>query len=223
MQVCPKCNIKIRGDKRCCPLCQGNITGEPEDNAFKVLPARKVNTVTLFRICVFLFIIYEVVMGTIYQFSGYRFRWALFAIIWGIVGIIDIRVALYLRGNIIKLITFETFFGIIITYIIDRMTGGYAFSVTWVNPIAFVLLPVVTIIIGVSAKLRIVDYAVYLLVDVLASMSQIIPIVSGFNRFTYPAVLSMGIMVVFAAFVLIFRRRDLINATSKYLNIYRFT
>ena len=30
MQYCPKCRIKMRGDKAECPLCGGRVTGDPE-------------------------------------------------------------------------------------------------------------------------------------------------------------------------------------------------
>ena len=31
MQECKKCKITIRGNKKCCPLCQGRLNGEPEE------------------------------------------------------------------------------------------------------------------------------------------------------------------------------------------------
>ena len=37
MQYCPKCRVKIRGNKSCCPLCRATLTGEGEDGAFPVL------------------------------------------------------------------------------------------------------------------------------------------------------------------------------------------
>ena len=95
MQRCPKCNIRMRGNKSCCPLCQGKISGEPEDNAFAVIPEGKVSIVTFFRLCVFVFIIFEVGMFTTLYFSHGRLAWALIAAIWAVVGIVDIRIALY--------------------------------------------------------------------------------------------------------------------------------
>ena len=56
MQHCSKCNIDIRGNKSCCPLCQGNLIGEPEDPAFPVLPERRLSRGMFLRICVFIFI-----------------------------------------------------------------------------------------------------------------------------------------------------------------------
>ncbi len=47
MQYCPKCKINIRGHKTCCPLCQGQLQGEPEKNPFPVLAKPKVRSYLL--------------------------------------------------------------------------------------------------------------------------------------------------------------------------------
>ena len=37
MQYCPKCKVNIRGEKYCCPLCQGKIK-EIDDNIDEPFP-----------------------------------------------------------------------------------------------------------------------------------------------------------------------------------------
>ena len=51
MQYCQKCWIIIRGNKRCCPLCQSNLSGEPDEDVFPDLVRKKVSSVMLTRIC----------------------------------------------------------------------------------------------------------------------------------------------------------------------------
>ena len=43
MLVCKKCGVEVFGDKRCCPLCQGELAGtpEPEREAFPKTPPPK--------------------------------------------------------------------------------------------------------------------------------------------------------------------------------------
>ena len=44
MLYCPLCQVKVAGEKRCCPLCKGQLTGtpEPESEIFpQVVPPHK--------------------------------------------------------------------------------------------------------------------------------------------------------------------------------------
>ncbi len=34
MLYCKKCNVSINGNKKCCPLCQGKLLGEPSVEAY---------------------------------------------------------------------------------------------------------------------------------------------------------------------------------------------
>ena len=67
MQICQKCNVKIRGRKECCPLCQGRLKEvEGEENpSFPVLEKRKISNITFLKMCTFLFIASEIIFGAI--------------------------------------------------------------------------------------------------------------------------------------------------------------
>ena len=36
MYECKHCHIKVRGNVKCCPLCQGELTGTAEQNIFPI-------------------------------------------------------------------------------------------------------------------------------------------------------------------------------------------
>lgn len=55
MQYCKKCRISIRGNKSCCPLCQGELTGGPTEDAFPCLEQRKDQQSLCAENCHFLF------------------------------------------------------------------------------------------------------------------------------------------------------------------------
>ena len=219
MLYCPKCKIKIRGNKRCCPLCQGRLEGEGEDPAFPTLKKRRVGTLTFFRICAFICIILEIGMFSAFYISGYTLRWTLIVMASVAFALFDLGVSMYFRGNVLKLITVQSYICMIASYIIDIKTGSFGWSWGWMIPISFVLLVITTIIIGNAMHLYIVDYVIYLISDVALSLLQIIPIYKGLNRSPYMAVISMALMLVFASFVFIFRFKDLQSASSKYLNL----
>lgn len=219
MQYCPKCKIHIRGDKRCCPLCEGSLGGTPEDPAFPVLKKRKYSYVLLFKICIFAFIVTEVVMLMIQAMTGFHYHLPGVIMMWAPFVLLDLLVAIYYRGNIIKLITNQAYIVMAVCAFIDYGDGHLSWSIEWVIPATLLSLVLVTIIIGYGVGLRMVDYMIYLIMDVILSLLQLIPVVMGINRRPYAAVVSAGVMVVIAAFVVIFRPRELGNAFSKYMNV----
>ena len=219
MQYCPKCKIDIRGNKKCCPLCRGRISGEPEEGAFPVIHSAPVSTATLFRIAVFIGVLIEIVFGFVGYING---SWMHSL---GLVGTIiifalcDLAVAIYYRSNLLKLFTVESYIVIIAIYLINRHVGGYMWSFAFVIPSIFLALLIVTVLIGHFQGLLLGEYMIYVIIDVLLSFLQLIPIHYGLNPWPYLTAGCIAFMMAVAAFVLIFRFREFKNAAAKYWNM----
>lgn len=219
MQYCPKCKVHIHGKKTCCPLCQGNLTGEPEENVFPVLQKKSMTGVSWLKVCAFLLVIFEISLGTLYYLSGQGRAWIPVVGAGAALGYLDLRIAMYFRNNILKMFTVQCYIGMLTAWTVDRMTGWHAWSVTWMIPLTFIGLGILTIIIAHVMHMHLVDYVIYLATDVFCSMLQLIPLLRGNNPFSPPAVISMALTLVFASGLMIFRSGDLKNAGGKYLNI----
>ena len=55
MLYCGKCLIKIRGNKKCCPLCQGDLTGIPSSSVFPSLKRERISNLSLLKIFTFFY------------------------------------------------------------------------------------------------------------------------------------------------------------------------
>ncbi len=221
MQICKKCNVKIRGRKECCPLCQGQLyeTEGDENPSFPVLEKRKISSVTFLKVCTFLFLAYEIVFGTINIMTKGEFSFMGLMMLAGVVVWADIIATMYLRNNLIKVITFEVLVAIVVDYYIDVKTGFHGWSVNWMVPMTLIGLAIVTIVTAAILKLRLDEYILYIVFDFVMALFQIIFIRNGKNSFPWPAVISiMSYMILIAALV-IFRFRDLKNASEKMFNI----
>ena len=221
MQICQKCNVEIRGRKECCPLCQGQLyeTEGDENPSFPVLEKRKISSVTFLKVCTFLFLAYEIVFGTINIMTKGEFSFMGLMMLAGVVVWADIIATMYLRNNLIKVITFEVLVAIVVDYYIDVKTGFHGWSVNWMVPMTLIGLAIVTIVTAAILKLRLDEYILYIVFDFVMALFQIIFIRNGKNSFPWPAVISiMSYMILIAALV-IFRFRDLKNASEKMFNI----
>ena len=219
MQYCPKCKVHIRGNKRCCPLCEGSLDGTAENAAFPVLKTRKYSVMLPFRICLFAFVIVEVITMMIHTMTGFRYHLPGLVMMWAPFVLLDLGIALYYRGNIVKLISYQAYAIMVVCAFIDHGNGHLSWSIQWVIPSTLLSLVIVTIIIGYGVGLRMVDYMIYLAVDVLLSLLQLIPVFLGINRVPYAAVICVSVLIIIAAFVVIFRPKEVGNAFSKYMSI----
>lgn len=223
MLYCAKCKIYIRGSKTRCPLCEGKLTGTPEDPAFPTLKRSGVSSFSILRVSTFVFLVLEIVMGAVWFLSSHelkvRLPWVPLVMLGGVVGWVDLVLAMYLRNNVMKIITVQAYVAMIIDFAIDRMTGFLGWSYTWMIPMTFLGLAAATFGIGMGAKLRLEDYVIYLLIDTVFCMLQLIPVIGNWSSFLWPSVICMALYLIMAAGTVVFRFRALKNASAKYFNV----
>ena len=54
MYECKQCHIKIKGNIKCCPLCQSELHGTPEQNVFPVIHMQPPLSQKMFRMGLFI-------------------------------------------------------------------------------------------------------------------------------------------------------------------------
>ena len=221
MQYCPKCKVNIRGRKECCPLCQGQlrlIDGEPEA-PFPTLKKKKISNITLFKMVTFIFIAMEIVFITLNIQTGKVYPVFGILILGFLVAWVTFITTMYIRNNLIKVITFEVVVAIIVDIYVDIRTGFHGWSVMWMVPGTLLGLAIATIITAKVLKLRLDEYILYLVLDLIMALSQIIFIVKGMNKFTWPAVAVIMVYLILIAGLVIFRFADLKRASQKMFNM----
>ncbi len=219
MLKCSKCRISIRGDKKCCPLCMGQVSGEPEDSAFYAIRPQNISRASAFRIASFICVITEIVMGLLFYASHYANAAFLLVMLVAPLCLFDFAAAIFFKENILKLITTQAYLIMLVCYIVDLNTGFIGWSVIWVIPVLFVVLTVAVMMIGHVMRSHMENYIIYPVLNVILSLLQVILIKTGRNPFQMPAMISMGIMLSLGAFIFIFRFRELKSAANRYLNI----
>lgn len=221
MQICPKCKVNIRGEKSCCPLCQSqlkNVEGELSP-AFPTLKKKKISNITFLKMCTFLFVALEIIFCAIHYVTNKEYSFFPIMMLGTLVVWITVITTMYLRNNMIKVITWEVIVAIIVDVYIDKATGFHGWSLQWMVPATLVALAFATIAIAKALKLRLDEYILYIIFDLLIALSQMIFIKLGQNKFIYPAVFSITIYLILTAALVIFRFRDLKNAAQKMFNV----
>ena len=239
MYYCPKCKITIRGNKQCCPLCEGKILDkngmrraaidetlygiddiEDEPNeAFPTLNERKITGLTFVKICTFLLAVVIVMCITLRYLFGDMVSWTGVTILGSIVVWLDILAIMRYRYNILKVLAVEVFVAIIVDYYIDKMTGFHGWSVIWMIPFCLMGHAIVNVIIAKVLKLRFEEYIIYICLDAVLAFLQMIFIWNGDNTLPYAAVFVMAGFAITLVAAFLFRFRELRSAAGRMFNV----
>lgn len=221
MQICPKCQVKIRGNKVCCPLCQGQLklTEGNANPSFPILKKKPISNITFLKVCTFVFVALEIIFITLNLMTNGEFSFIGPVILGVLVAWLTIITTMYLRNNLIKVVTWEVVVAIVVDIYIDVKTGFHGWSLEWMVPSTLVALVIGTLIIAAVLKLRLDEYILYIIFDLIIALLQIIFIRNGMNQFPWPAVISVVTYLILLAAVLIFRFYDLKNAYQKMFNM----
>ena len=215
MQYCPKCRINIRGNKSCCPLCQGELTGDPTEDVFPALGQRKISQASFLKITTFCFAAVEIAFAAMYFLLKLRMLWIPLTMA-GLMALwLDLVLGIYYRNHVIKNMTVQVYLAMAACLLADYFTGFHGWSVQWVLPCCFVGLVVATIAVGKGLRYRLDEYILFLAADMVFSTAQLIFVLLGSNTFVWPAVISLIFVWILAAAALIFRFRILKNAVRK--------
>ncbi len=239
MLYCPKCKIMIRGNKQCCPLCEGTILDrdgmkraaideymydmddieDDPNEAFPVLLEKKITGVTFVRICTFLLAAIIVFGVALRYLFGEIMNWTSVMTLGAVVMWLDILAIMRYRYNILKVLAVEVIVAIIVDYYIDKMTGFHGWSVVWMIPLCLLGHTILTFIIAKFLKLRFEEYIIYVVLDAVMAFGQIIFIWRGENALPYAAVFVMAAFAIILVAAVIFRFRELRSAAGRMFNV----
>ncbi|MCF0122110.1 MAG: hypothetical protein HUJ74_02695 [Lachnospiraceae bacterium] len=219
MLYCGKCLIKIRGNKKCCPLCQGDLTGIPSSSVFPSLKRERISNLSLLKIFTFFMIALKIVFTSVWFLFDDDLDWVRFVMMSTFIVWMNVVLGVYFRDNMVKNITLQIYLIMIIGFILDWYTGLYGWSMKWIIPCCFLCLLFLTICIGKSFKVLLEDYILYLVVNMVLVMGQVLLLMFRINMFIWPAVISMASFGILGVAVLLFHFRELQSALVKLFHI----
>ena len=221
MQSCKNCGVTVNGYKRCCPLCQGELTGTPEPllEAFPQQPAPKYDRGLLKKILNFLAIV-SIAVCLVVEFSFTRGQpWIYFAVAGIISGWITMVVALTFRGRIFKDMTCLLLLITILGFIWDRCTGWRGWSVDFILPICCLVT-----LLGIFVLSRVLhaedsEYMIHLSIITLYSLLPFLLMILDVVRIPIPSVICAVAAFLMAAALLVFKGKTFLAELSRRMHI----
>ena len=136
MQFCPVCKVTIAGAKRCCPLCGGQLTGEPqpETESFPRLPKPPVSARFVLCVLALAAIAVSTICVLVNVATGAQVLWSLLVAAGAGCAWVTAAVAIAHRRDMTQNIAWQVILLSALSFLWDRGTGWHGWSVDFVFP-----------------------------------------------------------------------------------------
>lgn len=221
MQYCKRCRVMIENPSERCPLCQGELDGEPEKDGqlFPDLTRERSMKDLGFRIFTF-FCAALIIVGLAVNFIiPSRVFWAGFEAAAVVCMWILTAVAFVKRRNLLKNTLWQMVLLCGISLFWDFLTGYRGWSLEYAIPIVIlVVFPVLTVIIKLM-KLQVSYYMIYYIMACIAGILQMIFLVAGLVKMRIPSVLCGAVSALVLTGLLIFQWKNFWEEVKKKMHM----
>lgn len=221
MKRCEKCEVNIIGKRESCPLCQGILVDQDEEQE-EIFPhissVYKLHNM-FFRVLILVSIIIATVSVSSNIIFPQKGAWSLF-IIGGLVSVwISLITAINKRNNIPKNIVYQVMIISIAMAVWDFMTHWKGWSIEYVIPILCVFAMISMAIIPKVLKLKMEDYILYLIIDSVFGIIPLVFMLIGISNVIYPSLICVASSVISLSTILIFEGESLRAEMKKRLHL----
>lgn len=221
MLYCEKCGMHIAGKRTFCPLCSMPLRehGESTPEIFPAIPWQDGRTHLFLRLLIFLSIAVTVVCCAVNAMLPQTGAWSLFvaggvACMW-----ISVSMAIRKRGNIYKNILWQAFLLSALAVLWDLLTRWRGWSLDYALPIILAIAIVTMTVIARCMKLRIQDYMVYLLIDMVFGMIPVALLAAGVLQNRLPSIVSITVTLIHLAALIVFEGKNILLEIRKLLHL----
>lgn len=208
MQYCRNCKVNVDGKKSRCPLCQGELTGEPGEEMYPAFANPRFGTSFLVKLISFIAISAAVICVVTDFLMTEHLSWSVISVAGIICAWLTTTVAVTYRKRVLKNITWQLFLITALSVLWDKFTGWYGWSLDFVLPCASVCAMGSIVLLAIILKMKTSQYLLYMIIGGLYGLLPFVCIAAGFVRVKYPSAICSGISVIFIAALLIFRGRS---------------
>lgn len=220
MKYCNNCKVDVVGNKKNCPLCQEILKGDKqEEDVFPKISFVYKEHGLFFKIMLLVSIIIATISVAINILLPQRGAWSLFVL--GGLGSVWVSMisAINKRNNIPKNIVYQVMIISVIAVIWDFLTRWKGWSITYVIPFVCFFAMISMSIISKVLKLHIEDYILYIIIDGLFGLVQIIFIFTGGLTAIYPSLICIVTSIISLSTIIIFEWKKLEAEVKRRLHL----
>lgn len=221
MQYCKRCRVIIENPSGRCPLCQGQLEGEPEKDGqmFPDMTRVRSRIALGFRIFTFFCIALVIVSVAINVLIPSEVFWAGFVAAAVVCMWILTAAAFLKRRNLLKNTLWQMvlLWGVFLFW--DFFTGYRGWALEYAIPVVtMVVFPVLTIIVKLL-KLPVSYYMIYYILACMAGLLQLVFLLFGLVESRVPAVLCGAVSALILTGLVVFQSRHFWEEVKKKIHM----
>ncbi len=220
---CNKCEVTVKGAKSCCPLCRGELSGEPDINeeAFPRIKDKVYDKNRFLKIVTFaaiVTIVCSVAVNMIIPMKNHVW-WSLFVSAGVVCAWISIVTAIMKRRNILKNINWQLFLITFFAIMWDEYTGWRGWSLDYVFPFACIASMVCMYILSKILKIPPRGFALYMMFDIFFGIIPGILMFAGLINVRYPTICCVACSIISISAILIFEGKGIMEDIRRKLHM----
>ena len=204
MQQCPFCHVSVAGNKTCCPLCGGQLTGTPEEDTevFPALEKPRFSGSFVLRLLALIAISVSAVCVLVNLATDGAW-WSLFVVVGAACVWVAAAVGIAYRRDIIQNIGWQVLLIPILSILWDLWTGWRGWSLDFVLPCVCVAALLTMLLLAVLLGLPVRSFAGPLAGTCALGILPGVLVACGLIGIVLPSLICAGLSVVlFAGFVI---------------------
>ena len=211
MLHCNKCKVGVQGSPLHCPLCQSELSGQPDplEDIFPIVPVKTYAYRGLIAFIAFCSVV-VVAVSVAVNISLFTGRWWFLFVIAGITSLwMSFLLVKKKRKNVPRNILLQVFFLPLIMFLWDLFTGFHKWSYNFVTPILFSCAMIGMATFAKIQKLQGGDYIIYLMIISLFSVFSLLLILFNIVTIVYPSAVCFGLSIISMAYLIIMEGKSL--------------
>ncbi len=217
MLYCKQCGVQVAGSPERCPLCQGPLTGRPEEDMYP--KTAEYSYGNALRWAALITIAAGAVCGAVNWSVPESGLWCLFVIAGLATTWLLLWAALRKRSSPAKAILWQLGMVCALSLLWDWCTGFHGWSVDFVLPIFIPCMQLAAVLTARALRLRGEEYLFYLALCVAAGLLPLLSLACGLPQVAYPSIVCGGISVVGLAALALFKGNELKAEIVKHIHL----
>jgi len=216
---CKKCNVYINGFKKCCPLCQGKLSGESSIDVYPQVQQPRYSRHFLIRLVSFIAIAMAVICTFLNIMLPSDIYWCVFAVAGIFCGWVTAIIGIIYRKRLISNIMVQLFIVTVMSFIWDYFTGWHKWSMDFVIPCSCFASTVAICVISKVKNIPRNEYIVYLIINGIYGLVPLIFIVKGWLNVIYPSGICTALSIILVSAIFLFDGRNVSSEISKKMHL----